>query len=68
MTVRVHATQTVKVPTGTPLCVINDDDIVVWPGGVGVGLAIFIGMADWPQIRDSVDSAILRAKGGQNAD
>ena len=62
MTVRISTVQTANVPgDGAILARVNDDDIHIWPQGVGIGPIITMSRDDWRRITREVALALSRA-------
>ena len=50
-----------NVPTHTPLAMVKDGDVFLWPGGLGVGPMMVMSISDWETLRNSADAAIAVA-------
>ena len=61
MSLRFSVSQSVEVPTGTPLAYVTPDgDVVLWPHGIAAGPYLSFTVADWAVLRDSVEAALER--------
>ena len=63
MTVRISMAHTTMVAgRGAYLAMVRDDDIDIWPQGLGVGPMITMSRDDWSRIAREVMLALVRAE------
>lgn len=64
MSVRVAMLHTVEVGgEGARLATVRDDDVNIWPAGLGQGPVISMSRDDWIRISREVKLAYMRAEG-----